>query len=319
MTNCSSDGPEPYNPEPGTGTGATGNPGVPGEGTGASGNPGGGGTGVPGTGGGNNGGGPVGPVGPIDADADPPTPIQGGTLGHSTRYWDCCKLHCSWIDHAENSGMSTLSYCAADGRTMSKDTDREHQSESACDGGSAYACYNAIPRQAGTSGKLSYGYAAVKGGSGKCGACYQLEFNGKGHYNENDHGSKALQAQGKVMIVQATNIGYDVGANQFDIQIPGGGVGIFDACSKQWGNPGEMGKVSGGLLGACEDQLGWEATHAQLKECVRNRCDRLFTKPELSDLKEACHWFVDWFEVANNPQFMYQEVPCPSYFNQNWK
>lgn len=37
------------------------------------------------------------------------------------------------------------------------------------------------------------------------------------------------------MIVQATNVGADVGEGQFDLAIPGGGVGLFNACTKQWG------------------------------------------------------------------------------------
>jgi hypothetical protein len=48
---------------------------------------------------------------------------------------------------------------------------------------------------------------------------------------------------GKKMIVQATNVGADVGEGQFDLAIPGGGVGLFNACTKQWGmepNPNLM-------------------------------------------------------------------------------
>jgi hypothetical protein len=37
------------------------------------------------------------------------------------------------------------------------------------------------------------------------------------------------------MIVQATNVGSDVGEGQFDLAIPGGGVGLFNACTAQWG------------------------------------------------------------------------------------
>ena len=40
---------------------------------------------------------------------------------------------------------------------------------------------------------------------------------------------------GKTMIVQILNIGGDVGGNQIDLLIPGGGVGAFNACSNQWG------------------------------------------------------------------------------------
>ena len=33
-----------------------------------------------------------------------------------------------------------------------------------------------------------------------------------------------------------SNIGYDVGGGQFDIMIPGGGVGLFNRCAKILGN-----------------------------------------------------------------------------------
>ena len=40
---------------------------------------------------------------------------------------------------------------------------------------------------------------------------------------------------GKTMIVQSTNTGGDLGSNQFDLLMPGGGVGIFDGCSAEFG------------------------------------------------------------------------------------
>lgn len=40
------------------------------------------------------------------------------------------------------------------------------------------------------------------------------------------------------MLVQNTNTGSDLDVNQFDIAIPGGGVGIFDrGCTAQWNAP----------------------------------------------------------------------------------
>jgi hypothetical protein len=45
---------------------------------------------------------------------------------------------------------------------------------------------------------------------------------------------------GKTMVVQTTNTGGDLGSNHFDIQMPGGGVGLFDGCTPQFGGiPGE--------------------------------------------------------------------------------
>lgn len=37
------------------------------------------------------------------------------------------------------------------------------------------------------------------------------------------------------MIDKVTNAGGDVAGNQFNLMIPSGGVGMFSACSRQWG------------------------------------------------------------------------------------
>jgi hypothetical protein len=47
----------------------------------------------------------------------------------------------------------------------------------------------------------------------RCCACYELTFSTLGN---------------KKFIVQITNTGGDLGDNHFDLQIPGGGVGIFN-------------------------------------------------------------------------------------------
>lgn len=73
----------------------------------------------------------------------------------------------------------------------------------------------------------AYGFAAVNiAGSTEadwCCQCYELTFT-----------STAIS--GKKMIVQATNTGGDLGGNQFDLMIPGGGLGIFDGCTPQYGS-----------------------------------------------------------------------------------
>ncbi|KAI8802135.1 RlpA-like double-psi beta-barrel-protein domain-containing protein-containing protein, partial [Cladochytrium replicatum] len=42
-------------------------------------------------------------------------------------------------------------------------------------------------------------------------------------------------ARAKQMVVQHVNTGLDLSDNHFDLQMPGGGLGIFDGCSKQFG------------------------------------------------------------------------------------
>jgi hypothetical protein len=118
------------------------------------------------------------------------------------------------------------------------------------------------------------------------------------------------------MIVQATNIGYDVAGGQIDILIPGGGVGAFDACTEQWGaTPDQMGERYGGFLLACKHQLGWDAGHNAYKSCVMQRCENLFSKPGMEDLLNGCRWFVDWYQAADNPALVFKEVECPDALN----
>jgi hypothetical protein len=37
----------------------------------------------------------------------------------------------------------------------------------------------------------------------------------------------------------------------------------------------------------------------------------IFEAKGLSELAAGCKWFVDWFQVADNPALTYKEVSCP--------
>jgi hypothetical protein len=114
------------------------------------------------------------------------------------------------------------------------------------------------------------------------------------------------------MIVQAINIGGDVGSNQFDLAVPGGGVGAYNACSMQWGvSPSELGAQYGGFLATCKQQSN-ASDHQALKSCVMQKCTSVFEAHGLSDLAAGCRWYVDWFEVADNPSLKYAEIACPA-------
>jgi len=144
-----------------------------------------------------------------------------------------------------------------------------------------------------------------------CGRCYQLDFDGTSRNGGNDPGSKALA--GKSMVVQAINVGYDVGGGQFDLLVPGGGVGAFNACSSQWGvSNSELGAQYGGFLAACKQQLGYNASLSSYKSCVAQKCTSVFQARGLTDLAAGCSWFVDWFQTADNPSLRYKEVACPA-------
>jgi hypothetical protein len=143
---------------------------------------------------------------------------------------------------------------------------------------------------------LSYGYIAKA--NPNCGGCYRIQFTGEGQNDPKEPGSQLLK--GKQMIVKVSNTGGDVASNQFDLMVPGGGVGQFNACAKQWGTS-DLGAQYGGFLTNCKGD------HATRKECVRQNCNKIPAGPA----RDGCLWFVDWFEVADNPKFTSQATTCP--------
>jgi len=160
--------------------------------------------------------------------------------------------------------------------------------------------------------KLAFGYAAVPASSPDiCGRCYQLDFTGEGEHDANDAGAKALK--GKTMIVQATNIGGDVEGGQFDILIPGGGVGLFNACSAQWGvSTQELGHQYGGFLRECKESTNYQATYEENKACLVKKCNDVFRSRGLNTLYEGCMFHAEWMAAADNPKLKYKEVACPA-------
>ncbi|KAK7432928.1 hypothetical protein QQZ08_000399 [Neonectria magnoliae] len=189
--------------------------------------------------------------------------------GHSTRYWDCCKPSCAWSGKAAVSKPVTT--CDKNDNPLS-----DPNAVSGCDNGSAFACTDNSPWV--VSDDLAYGFAAtaINGGSESswCCACYKLTFT-------------SGPVSGKTMVVQSTNTGSDISNNQFDLMIPGGGVGLFDGCSKKFGSP---------LPGA---QYGGVSS--------RGECNRMPAK-----LQAGCFWRFDWFQNADNPTFNFKQVKCPA-------
>lgn len=181
-------------------------------------------------------------------------------------------------------------------------TNANPSTQSACSNGSAYACYSFAPIVA--SSCLAYGFAAFN--SGNCGDCYQLTFTGTSKNGGNDPGSAALK--GKQMIVQVVNIG-DIDQNQFDLMIPGGGVGGNPrGCPMQWGSSVALGATNGGFITQCEGQ---STNYSTQETCVQNMCSAL-----PSGIQSGCDWQVSWFGIANNPNLVYEKVTCPSALTQ---
>lgn len=226
-----------------------------------------------------------------DSDVSDPVPLTNPESGFATHYWDCCKPHCGWNGNASSPVQS----CDQD------DTPIDSFDEtSACNGGAAFQCWNYAPFA--VSDTLAYGFAAHNGVD--CGTCFQLEFSGTGYHNPSDPGAATLS--NKFMIVQVVNIG-GIAEDQFDLLIPGGGVGDFDACTRQWG-VSDLGERYGGYFLQCrKENIG---NLQDTISCVKSKCNSTFA--EKKALLKACHWWAEWASVADNPNLRYGKVDCPS-------
>ena len=226
---------------------------------------------------------------------------SGGKTGSgwATRYWDCCKPHCSWPEHA-NGNFSKQ--CTNKGQNESTDWG----GGSVCSGGGLMTCTSQIPKIVNDS--LAYAFAAVPAADGgSCGKCYALKFTGEG--SDGKGGKKTTKnnqmLKGKILVVMATNIGSDVQQGQFDVMIPGGGVGLFNGCASMgWGS---QGKQYGGLLAECE---GDSKTYTAQKTCLAEKCEKSFAND--AKAKEGCMFLATWMEAAGNPIHEYKEVECPA-------
>ena len=223
--------------------------------------------------------------------------ISGGKSGSgfASRYWDCCKPHCSRPEHAHGNYSKQ---CTNKGTTTSTDWG----AQSICSGGSMMTCTSQIPIVIDDS--LAYAFAAVPAADGgSCGKCFALEFTGKGKYETK---KSHTNLKGKILVVMATNVGSDVQQGQFDVMIPGGGVGLFNGCASMgWGN---MGEQYGGLLSTCEKQYVNNIT--KRKECLIESCGKTFSSD--AKAKEGCLFLANWMLAAGNPMHTYKEVECPA-------
>ena len=279
--------------------------------------------------------GPAVPSPPPAPPAAPPVPSTGtepGTWpwlpGYATRYWDCCKPSCSWLGSVP-SFLPAARSCDSVGSTLPSPQPGSVEAVSACEpGGTAHACLDHAPFVAtrdDASNRTAYAFAATPGFDPRrtCGTCFELRFTGfarAGSRLVHDVGAAQLNfsRSGKRLIVQATNIGYDVAPGQFDLMIPGGGVGLFDACSVQWrveaGQVPLLGRQYGGLLSQCLETEPLSVTDAShRKACVRRHCHALYgAVPRLASALAGCLWSVDWLEAADNPEHLWRPVECPA-------
>ena len=267
--------------------------------------------------------------------------------GWNTRYWDACKPHCSWLresamDTTRADTSSNEAYLAsyATARNcnihdvevptftlgnVSKSWVSYEGTRSACGKEKetgVFTCTDMAPIA--VNDTLAYGYVAGTAQS-KCGKCYQLQYDGHFSHESETNPPKATHKalKGKHLVVMASNIGGDVAggndklpAGQFDLMVPGGGVGAFDALSIQVNNPNvNWGEGFGGFLSECQKNTncGTEGSLDCYQTCVKDMCDAAFGNAGLPNLLRGCHWFADWYMAADNPTYYIEEVECPQY------
>ena len=236
--------------------------------------------------------------------------IGGSQSGFATRYWDCCKPSCSWPNNGGTGNEAKQ--CDVNMNIIT-----DPNSKSICDdGGVATTCLSQIPFTINGCDNIGFAFAASPGESSKnCGKCYLLEFTGEGKYETQKNHKLLLN---KKLIIMSTNIGYDVAGGQFDIMIPGGGVGQFNGCSEILGN--NLGKRYGGLLSNCEEEVGWSGSedyiYTKRKECLQKKCNETFSSN--TQAKEGCLFLANFLEAAGNPIHNYKEIECPKVLKDRY-
>ena len=71
------------------------------------------------------------------------------------------------------------------------------------------------------------------------------------------------------------------------------------------------GEQYGGFLTTCQQQHGYNDVPT-LRAGVVDKCSSVFGSRGLTELEAGCDWFVDWFDIADNPNLYFKEVACPS-------
>lgn len=177
---------------------------------------------------------------------------------------------------------------------------------SVCDGGMAASCSDNRPFQVNAGLSMGFAAAAVGGihglsGDTNCGQCFELQFTDAVHDpNSWGWGGAHPNLAGKSMVVQITNIGYDVsGVHSFDIQIPGAGQGAFtNGCTRQFPDY---------QVTDFDCNNNWSGGCRNITECSQ--------LPEVQRL--GCEWRFNWFKwqvldgQTNNPYVNFRRVKCP--------
>jgi len=241
-------------------------------------------------------------------NANTGTPVNNGKngTGWASRYWDGCKPSCAWTG---NAGGNPTKSCGNDGVTKLNADARNYCN----DGGDSHTCYSQVPWA--VNDNVAYGFAASHTNS-DCGKCFRLTFKASSQHVANTNALNHIK--GKIMVVKISNIGGDVQGTQFDLMIPGGGLGAFDGFTMQTGVNGSVLKSSeryGGFVSDCGGGNQGNGALSTLQTCVKDKCNSAFTN---ADLKAGCNFYAEWAGAANNPQFDFVEVTCPTELNSKW-
>lgn len=269
-----------------------------------------------------------------------------GTRGWNTRYWDACKPHCARLKAKADDGRpdttseATYSVLGPVARncnindveipafTLSNTVDKYwmgyKDTGNACvdaEGGenAAFTCTDMAPIA--VNDTLAYAFVASQPGVVNCGECFHLQYDGGFNDQSDNNKPKAthLALKNKHLIVMTSNIGTDVKNGQFDLMVPGGGVGIFDALTKQVkGNNINWGAQYGGFLTLCQENsnCGYDGTLDCYQSCIREKCDEAFSNHP--NLLRGCKWFADWYMAADNPTYQWEKIECPQYLEDKY-
>ena len=280
---------------------------------------------------------------PIESYGPPPAEytkdiLSNSNKGWNSRYWDACKPHCSWISNGQEGktdttteasyqkGMTTARNCNIHdvevptftvGSGVTQYWFGYEGTNNACGSAKAkgvFTCTDMAPIAVNDS--LSYAYVAGPGSQTTCGKCFHLQYDGSFKDASGNNAAKETHKalKGKHMVVMTSNIGHDVEVGQFDLMVPGGGVGAFDALSTQVnGQNIKWGAGFGGFLTECQSKHGYDNKLEVYQQCVRDMCDAAFGNAGFPNLLRGCHWFADWFMAADNPTYHWEEVECPQY------
>lgn len=261
-------------------------------------------------------------------------PVKNGLQGDckTTRYWDCCMPSCSWPGKGKGKVTAPVATCDSAGKIITgaalsrvrsgcpkfsngdykigdppNATPFVESSDPATKVGQGFACPNQVPTV--VDDQLAYGFAAgkFKGHAtpdDECCKCVLLEFVA----DENPANASVV---GKQMVVQLTNIGYDLepedGDAHFDIMIPGGGEGLFMGCSaNQFYTPnnGYTPKLTEENLLAQKGTSTWGKRYGGVSS--EAECEFL---PE--PLRAGCKFRFGWGGGMDNPKAKFKQVQCP--------